>query len=114
MPTNLDLKDSSIPTLTNGPAMLVRNFISLQLWPSTYFIYLVMAFSAGPRACMGERFAIIESVCTLANVVRKYKVSVPDELKSKSRKEQMKHLLAWVPRMTLIPSNAFVNVTRRY
>ncbi|KIM23390.1 hypothetical protein M408DRAFT_321086 [Serendipita vermifera MAFF 305830] len=32
------------------------------------------AFSGGPRACIGRRFALVEGVCFLANVLRHYQV----------------------------------------
>ncbi|KIK60270.1 hypothetical protein GYMLUDRAFT_168213, partial [Collybiopsis luxurians FD-317 M1] len=78
-------------------------------WPRDAFL----AFSAGPRSCLGEQFALIESICVLANVIRKYEVSVPNNLLRKSRSDQLDHLLHWIPRMTLIPSNSLVNFRHR-
>jgi len=62
---------------------------------------------------MGERFAMVESVCILAQIVRRYKITVPDTLKGKDIQEQTKALMDWVPRMTLLPTNSFVNFTKR-
>jgi hypothetical protein len=33
------------------------------------------AFSNGPRACIGRKFALTEAVCFLANLLRDYEVS---------------------------------------
>ncbi|THU87883.1 cytochrome P450 [Dendrothele bispora CBS 962.96] len=79
-------------------------------WPRDAFL----AFSAGLRGCMGERFAMVESVCTLAHITRKYKVTVPEDLVKKPWAEQKKILLHWTPMLTLIPHNASVCFTKRH
>ncbi|KAF5341535.1 hypothetical protein D9758_012595 [Tetrapyrgos nigripes] len=73
-------------------------------WPRDAFL----AFSAGPRACMGERFAYAESVCSLAHIARRYKLSVPEHLVGKPFAEQKRILLQWAPTLTLVPHNASV------
>ncbi|KAK7452128.1 hypothetical protein VKT23_012234 [Stygiomarasmius scandens] len=78
-------------------------------WPRDAFI----AFSAGTRSCIGERFAIVESVCALAHVARKFRVTVPEHLAGKPWAEQKRVLLAWSPMLTLIPHNARVCFTPR-
>ncbi|KAJ6564019.1 cytochrome P450 [Mycena capillaripes] len=78
-------------------------------WPRDAFI----AFSLGARACIGERFAMTESVCVLANLVRKFEILVPEELRSKSHAEQKKILLHWVPKLTLLPTDARVCLRSR-
>ncbi|KAJ8701241.1 hypothetical protein PTI98_000051 [Pleurotus ostreatus] len=78
-------------------------------WPRDAYL----AFSAGPRSCMGERFAMTESVCFLANVIKRYEVGVPFALRSKPFAEQKKLLTQWIARMTLLPTNAFVTFRRR-
>ncbi|KAF8066025.1 cytochrome P450 [Lyophyllum atratum] len=78
-------------------------------WPRDAF----NAFSAGPRSCIGQRFSVTESTCILAEVVRKYEVLVPDELKDKSLEEQKRFLLAWTPGITITPKNARVIFRRR-
>lgn len=62
---------------------------------------------------MGERFAMTESVCFLANVIKRYEVGVPFALRSKPFAEQKKLLTQWIARMTLLPTNAFVTFRRR-
>jgi cytochrome P450 len=63
---------------------------------------------------MGERFAMTESLCILANIVRKYEILLPDELNSLPPKERKEKLLQWVPKMTITPQNAHVIFRRRY
>ncbi|KAF8889571.1 cytochrome P450 [Infundibulicybe gibba] len=48
----------------------------------------VLAFSEGPRGCIGQRFALAESVCILANVVRRYETQIPTRLVSRPCAEQ--------------------------
>jgi len=78
-------------------------------WPRDAFV----AFSAGVRNCIGQRFALTESVCMLANLVRNYELSVPDNLRALPFEEQKKALLAWLPGATLTPKNCFVRLQRR-
>ena len=74
---------------------------------------LVMAFSAGSRRCIGERFAVTEGVCLLAHLVRQYEILVPKDLRAKSLKDQKNTLLAFKPWMTTLPLNAKVVLKRR-
>ncbi|RDB30006.1 hypothetical protein Hypma_014135 [Hypsizygus marmoreus] len=78
-------------------------------WPRDAF----NAFSGGPRSCIGQRFSITESVCILAHITRKYEILVPEELGGKSRAEQEKVLLKWLPGITATPRNARVVFRRR-
>ncbi|KAK7455740.1 hypothetical protein VKT23_010772 [Stygiomarasmius scandens] len=78
-------------------------------WPRDAF----MAFSAGARSCMGERFGMVESICTLAHIARKFKVVVPDHLAKRPWTEQKRVLLSWSPMLTLTPHNASVCFTPR-
>ena len=111
-PRNSSLSGSLIQTPTAGQEMHVRFLRPNSTNLSQFFI--VLAFSAGPRSCLGERFAITESICILANVVRKYEILIPDELKSKSLEERKKTLLHWIPKLTLTPQNAHVVFRSRY
>ncbi|KAJ7820990.1 cytochrome P450 [Mycena olivaceomarginata] len=74
---------------------------------------LVLAFSAGPRACIGQRFAVTESVCVLACLVRTYEISVPEKLRAKPFEEQKRSLLSWIPGITMAPTNCVVSLRRR-
>jgi cytochrome P450 len=74
---------------------------------------LVLAFSAGPRGCIGQRFAQTESVCVLACLVRTYEISVPERLRAKPFEEQKRSLLGWVPGVTMTPTNCVVGLKRR-
>ncbi|KAH7887015.1 cytochrome P450 [Phlebopus sp. FC_14] len=78
-------------------------------WPR----HAYMPFSAGARSCIGQRFATTESLLILANVVRRYEVLVPDDLASKTRKQQEEALLKWTTGVTLTPTNARVKLRRR-
>ncbi|KAJ7800400.1 cytochrome P450 [Mycena olivaceomarginata] len=78
-------------------------------WPRDAFL----AFSAGPRGCIGQRFAQTESVCALACLVRTYEISVPERLRAKPFEEQKRSLLSWVPGVTMTPTNCVVDLKRR-
>nr|GAT59260.1 predicted protein [Mycena chlorophos] len=49
-------------------------------WPRDAFA----AFSAGPRSCIGQKFALTESVCLLAALVRTFELAVPEPLRTSS------------------------------
>ncbi|KAJ6557960.1 cytochrome P450 [Mycena capillaripes] len=78
-------------------------------WPRDAFV----AFSAGPRSCIGQRFALTEGVCLLAGLVRSYEISVPDNLRAASFEEQKRTMLSWVPGITMTPANCFIRLQRR-
>ena len=69
---------------------------------------LVNAFSGGARSCIGQRFALTESICILAQIARKYEICIPDELEDKLFYEQKEIMLAWTPGLTMTPMNAKV------
>lgn len=75
--------------------------------------FTVMAFSEGPRACIGQRFAVAEATCIIAKLVRNFEVLVPEELQGKSMAEQRRALLAWAPGVTTVPTGARVRFRRR-
>ncbi|KAJ6487752.1 cytochrome P450 [Mycena sanguinolenta] len=78
-------------------------------WPRDAFV----AFSAGPRNCIGQRFALTESVCFIASLVRNYEISVPQSLRAKSFEEQKREMLRWRPGVTMTPTNCVVTLRRR-
>ncbi|KAJ7061003.1 cytochrome P450 [Mycena amicta] len=78
-------------------------------WPRDAFL----AFSAGPRNCIGQRFALSEGVCMLACLVRTFELSVPERLRGASFAEQKASLLAWKPGITMQPTGCFVQLRRR-
>ena len=78
-----------------------------------YVCVLVFAFSAGPRACIGQRFAMAESICILASVVRRYEILLPTDVLGLSVKEQEDILTEWKILATLIPTSARVRFRRR-
>ncbi|KAJ7778095.1 cytochrome P450 [Mycena metata] len=78
-------------------------------WPRDAFV----AFSAGPRNCIGQRFALTESVCVLASLVRTYEISVPADLQAAPFEEQKRIMLSWVPGITMTPRKSFVRLQRR-
>ncbi|KAF8637853.1 hypothetical protein AX17_002479 [Amanita inopinata Kibby_2008] len=78
-------------------------------WPRNAFA----GFSQGHRSCIGQRFAMTEAVCVLANLIRHYEILIPAELESKPREEQQKILLAWTVGVTATPVNAWVRLRKR-
>ncbi|KDQ58514.1 hypothetical protein JAAARDRAFT_34328 [Jaapia argillacea MUCL 33604] len=78
-------------------------------WPRDAFL----AFSAGARGCIGKRFSLTESICILANLVRRYEILVPEDLLEKGLEERKRVLLSWVVGVTTTPTNARVRVRRR-
>lgn len=69
-----------------------------------------MAFSAGARGCIGQRYALAESVCILASVVRRYEVLLPEGV---ARKDAGDRLLKWKAAVTLTPLSAEVRFRKR-
>ncbi len=61
----------------------------------------LLAFSDGPRACIGKRFAQIEVVTALALLVKRFEIRVNDEQKGVG----MDELLESHIQLTLIPKN---------
>ncbi|KAF4564500.1 hypothetical protein EYR40_010663 [Pleurotus pulmonarius] len=78
-------------------------------WPRDAFL----AFSSGPRSCIGQRFSTTESACILASLVRKYEILVPGDLKSLPFEERKKVMLGCTTGITLTPTNARVELKRR-
>ncbi|KAF7316111.1 F-box domain-containing protein [Mycena indigotica] len=78
-------------------------------WPRDAFL----AFSAGPRNCIGQRFALTEGACILASLVRNFRLAVPERLRGLSVAEQRESLLAWRPWITMQPFNCSVELSRR-
>jgi len=78
-------------------------------WPREAF----GGFSLGPRDCIGQRFALAETVCVFALLIRRYEVLVPIWLQGKTIEEKRSQMLAWIPWVTIIPANAQVRVKER-
>ncbi|KAH7097522.1 cytochrome P450 [Auriculariales sp. MPI-PUGE-AT-0066] len=68
-------------------------------WPRDAWL----PFTAGPHVCIGQRFAIIESVCILARMVRMYRIAPTPEVARLSKQEQWKMLTHWTMGMTATP-----------
>ncbi|KIM77289.1 hypothetical protein PILCRDRAFT_621822 [Piloderma croceum F 1598] len=79
-------------------------------WPRDAFL----TFSAGARGCIGSRFAMTESVCILALLVRQYEILVPSDLELRSKAEQRDVLLKWTTGLTITPTNSRVRLRRRF
>ena len=74
---------------------------------------VVFAFSAGPRACIGQRFAMAESLCILVCIVRRYIILPPTDVLGLDVEKQEEILTRWKPGVTVIPTNARVRFKRR-
>jgi len=74
---------------------------------------VVLAFSAGPRGCIGQRFAMTESLCILVSAVRRYEILPPTDVLGLNVKNQEEILTGWKPRVTVVPTNARVRFRRR-
>lgn len=74
---------------------------------------IVLAFSGGPRSCIGQRFAVTESVCIIACIVRQYEILPPEDMLGLGFEEQKRRLTQWKPGATIIPTNARVQFRRR-
>ncbi|KAI0066984.1 cytochrome P450 [Artomyces pyxidatus] len=78
-------------------------------WPRHAFL----AFSAGARGCIGSRFSLTESVCTLACLVRRYEILPPPNVAKMGAEERMHWLTKWTTGITITPVNALVTFRRR-
>ncbi|KAK0203616.1 cytochrome P450 [Desarmillaria ectypa] len=78
-------------------------------WPRDAFF----AFAGGPRSCIGQRFAMTEGLCLIANIVRNYEILVPHDLRDKGVEEQRRILLEWSPGITILPVGARALFRRR-
>ncbi|KAK2464804.1 hypothetical protein APHAL10511_003222 [Amanita phalloides] len=78
-------------------------------WPRDAFA----GFAQGQRSCLGQRFAVTEGTCILANLIRRYEVLLPADLELKTRAEQEKDLCRWIPLITITPQNARVRLKKR-
>ena len=77
----------------------------------------VLPFSAGARGCIGQRFALTESVCFLAALARRYEILPSEEHPVGASKADMeayrRRMLKWTTGITVTPVDAFVKL-RRY
>lgn len=115
MQRNSSPRGSSILMPTVGLGMLVC-IISLKLSAFLFKFYAslaVLSFSAGARVCMGSRFAMTESVCMLALLVRQYEILVPSDIEPLPWVEQKEALLKWTSGVTLKPVGSRVRLRRR-
>ncbi|KAK0458736.1 cytochrome P450 [Desarmillaria tabescens] len=78
-------------------------------WPRDAFF----AFAGGPRSCIGQRFAMTEGLCLIANIVRNFEILVPHDLRDKGMEEQRRILLEWSPGITILPVGARALFRRR-
>jgi hypothetical protein len=74
---------------------------------------LDIPFSAGARGCIGSRFAMAQSMCIIANLVRNYEILLPLSMEGKLREEQERWMLKWTNGATIKPLNAKVRLRAR-
>ena len=65
-------------------------------------------FSGGAHSCIGQHFALTESICILAQIAQKYEICIPEELKGKSFDERKRIMLTWSPGVTTTPTYGMV------
>jgi len=110
----LNRRDSSTPKVIAG---LVKGVCAVIYLDFDFFfknrLLLVAGFSFGPRNCIGQRFALSETVCVLALLIRKWEVLVPASLEGKTMEEKKSRMLGWIPGPTIIPANAGVRLKER-
>ncbi|KZV92266.1 cytochrome P450 [Exidia glandulosa HHB12029] len=68
-------------------------------WPRDAWI----PFTGGPHVCLGQRFATVESVCILARMARKYRISPTPEIAKLPKDEQWRRLTKWTVGVTSTP-----------
>jgi len=69
-------------------------------WPRDAWV----PFTSGPHVCLGQRFALVEGVCVMARLVRKYHIRPTLEVARLSHTEQWKKLTTWTAGATATPS----------
>ena len=77
--------------------------LSLSLSLSLSLEMIGIPFTAGPRVCLGQRFSALESVCIIARILRKYRLSPTPEVAKLTRREQWVKLTKWSPGVTATP-----------
>ncbi|KIM30549.1 hypothetical protein M408DRAFT_287431 [Serendipita vermifera MAFF 305830] len=103
---NGEARQVSVPAGTNMGINVIGLHYNPKYWDNPYefrperFLqeyekFAWLPFSAGPRACIGRRFAEIEILAVLTLIVLKYEISVPDEPKfgSESLEEKKARVL---------------------
>ncbi|EJD34765.1 cytochrome P450 [Auricularia subglabra TFB-10046 SS5] len=68
-------------------------------WPRDAWV----PFIAGHHVCLGQRFATVESVCILARMLRKYRLTPTPEIAKLPRSEQWRWLTKWTMAITATP-----------
>ncbi|CAE6467482.1 unnamed protein product, partial [Rhizoctonia solani] len=76
-----------------------------------------LAFSIGPRSCLGRKFAETESIVALATLLARYEVSIDDErfpsIPGESKLEREARLLDPIQTITLVPARLPLVFKRR-
>ncbi|KAG8884275.1 hypothetical protein FRB98_002548 [Tulasnella sp. 332] len=74
-------------------------------------------FSAGPRSCLGRKFAEIEAVVVITLIIRRYKVSVDAnkfvDIPGESKRDRRYRLLPSTPKVSLTPEGVPLVLTKR-
>ncbi|KAH7100851.1 cytochrome P450, partial [Auriculariales sp. MPI-PUGE-AT-0066] len=78
-------------------------------WPRDAWI----PFTTGPRVCIGQRFATVESVCILARLLRKYRIVPTPEVAALPKAEQWRRLTKWTVGITSTPGCVDLVLERR-
>ncbi|KAG9046162.1 hypothetical protein FS837_004957 [Tulasnella sp. UAMH 9824] len=82
-------------------------------WPRDAFV----AFSSGPRACIGRRFAEVEAIAIISLIIKRYKISVDESrfptVVGETPLERRERLLASTNMLSLTPGSVPLTFTRR-
>jgi len=83
----------------------------LKDWPRDAFV----PFSAGPRACLGRKFAETEAVAALTMLVSRYKITIKEEpqFAGETFEQRKTRVLKCWNGVTLTPSRVPLTFTRR-
>jgi hypothetical protein len=116
-------KDLSTRRPIDGQEKLVRDVVHVLLRTVNLTKDLqVLAFSAGPRQCIGSRIALAEGAAIIANIVYSWEISLPSDTQMHLKKmegsgiseyDRREWLCHWVPGFTRIPDRAKACMRRR-
>jgi cytochrome P450 len=67
----------------------------------------------GARGCIGSKFTMAQSLCVIANLIRRYEVLLLPFIEGKPEGVQREWMLRWTTGVTIRPINARVRLRAR-